>query len=115
MDETGLFLPPQSSREVSRENTETMHAAQRMLHIYRTDCLNNRPNVFEVALPSLAVDTSSVGELLVYLGRVIPATLIVVGSRGMAGVKSWLLGSVSRHVVDQATCPVLVVKQSQES
>ena len=36
--------------------------------------------------------------------------LIVVGSRGLAGVRSALLGSVSQAVRNQADRPVLVVK-----
>ncbi len=36
--------------------------------------------------------------------------LIVLGSRGMSGFKSFLLGSVSDHVVHHAHCPVLIVK-----
>ena len=36
--------------------------------------------------------------------------LIVMGSRGRGGVKGVLLGSVSQYVVEQAKCPVLVVK-----
>lgn len=39
------------------------------------------------------------------------ADLIVVGSRGLSDVKGFLLGSVSRHVVAAAPCPVLVVKR----
>lgn len=38
------------------------------------------------------------------------ADLVVVGSRGRSGIKSALLGSVSRHVIDHAACPVVVVK-----
>ena len=36
--------------------------------------------------------------------------LVVVGSHGRSGFQAALLGSVSRHVVDQAACPVVVVK-----
>jgi nucleotide-binding universal stress UspA family protein len=37
--------------------------------------------------------------------------LIVVGSRGLGNVASFLLGSVSRQVVTKASCNVLVVKK----
>jgi len=37
--------------------------------------------------------------------------LIVVGSRGLGSVASFLLGSVSRQVVSKAHCDVLVVKK----
>ncbi|MCS6291489.1 MAG: universal stress protein [Nitrospira sp.] len=36
--------------------------------------------------------------------------LLVVGSRGLTGVKAISLGSVSRAVAQLATCPVLIVK-----
>ena len=42
------------------------------------------------------------------------AELLVVGSRGRSGIAAALLGSVSRHVVDHAVCPVVVVKAPPE-
>ena len=36
--------------------------------------------------------------------------LIVIGSRGLGGLKEFLLGSVSNRVADHAHCPVLIVK-----
>ncbi len=36
--------------------------------------------------------------------------LIVVGNKGKGGITSWMLGSVSRDIVESCTVPVLVVK-----
>ena len=36
--------------------------------------------------------------------------LIVMGSRGIGGIKEFFLGSVSDRVADRAHCPVLLVK-----
>jgi len=36
--------------------------------------------------------------------------IIVIGSRGLGGIKQLLLGSVSDRFSDKAPCPVLIVK-----
>ena len=36
--------------------------------------------------------------------------LIAMGSHGLSGVLSVLMGSVSRKVLDHAKCPVLIVR-----
>jgi nucleotide-binding universal stress UspA family protein len=36
--------------------------------------------------------------------------LIVMGSRGIRGITSWILGSTSRGVVDSCKKPVLIIK-----
>jgi nucleotide-binding universal stress UspA family protein len=37
--------------------------------------------------------------------------LIIVGSRGLGGMRGWLQGSVSRKLLHYANCSVLVVHQ----
>lgn len=36
--------------------------------------------------------------------------LLVMGSRGLGGIKGFILGSVSKRAVEEAPCPVLIVK-----
>lgn len=38
------------------------------------------------------------------------ADLVIIGSRGLSGLKEFVLGSVSHHVVQHAKVPVLVIK-----
>jgi nucleotide-binding universal stress UspA family protein len=53
------------------------------------------------------VRQGSGGEVLVRLAE--GADLVVVGSRGLGGVKGLLLGSVSHQVTHHAPCPVVVI------
>jgi nucleotide-binding universal stress UspA family protein len=48
---------------------------------------------------------------IVELAEEIGAGMIVVGSRGLGGVRRALMGSVSDSVVRHSHCPVLVVRQ----
>ena len=49
-------------------------------------------------------------EVIVTLAETIAAGLIVMGSRGVGGIRRALMGSVSDSVVRHAHCPVMVVR-----
>lgn len=49
-------------------------------------------------------------EVIVGVAARSHADLIVLGSRGLGGMESFLLGSVSDRVLHHAHCPVMVVK-----
>ena len=51
---------------------------------------------------------------IVALAEELQADLIVMGSRGLGGVRRALMGSVSDSVVRHAHCPVLVVRPDKE-
>ena len=57
-------------------------------------------------------DAASVQTAIASVFKACPGDvdLIVMGSRGLGIVKGVLLGSVSQYIVEQAKCPVLVVK-----
>ncbi|MFE2054573.1 universal stress protein [Streptomyces sp. NPDC059446] len=66
---------------------------------------------------ALGVEGAAAVEKIVVIGnpaqslldRSEGANLLVVGARGYSGFKATLLGSVSLHVTQHATCPVTVV------
>jgi|SRR5947209_6148448 len=61
------------------------------------------------AEPVVVADESNVGETLVEVARQREAQAIVVGSRGLSGLKARLAGSTSRAVLQHADRPVVVV------
>ncbi|MCA1992291.1 MAG: universal stress protein [Coleofasciculus sp. S288] len=59
----------------------------------------------------LEIVTGDPAEEIIRLAHIHQADLIVIGNRGLTGVKRILEGSVSSQVVIDAPCSVLVVKQ----
>jgi nucleotide-binding universal stress UspA family protein len=51
--------------------------------------------------------TGSPGRSLCELAESLPASVIVMGTRGLGGIRRAVLGSVSDHVIRNASCPVL--------
>jgi len=61
------------------------------------------------AQPRTTVRNGSVATAILDVGDEIDAEAIVVGTRGLTGVKSLLLGSVSHALLQHADRPVVVV------
>jgi nucleotide-binding universal stress UspA family protein len=110
------FIPPQAlgdpgllampAGDIAGELSAENEAAHAVLSTAVEDALGGDPAV-EVEQRIVEGDA---GEVLVTESAA--ADLVVVGSHGRSGLTAALLGSVSRHVVDHATCPVVVVKTS---
>ena len=58
-------------------------------------------SVVEEGLPS---------DVICYYANTENVDMVIMGSRGLGGVKGFLLGSVSRNVVNACSKPVLIVK-----
>jgi nucleotide-binding universal stress UspA family protein len=56
--------------------------------------------------------TATIADAILAAANEVGAEVVVVGTRGLTGVKSLLLGSVSHAVVHHADVPVLVVPSS---
>jgi nucleotide-binding universal stress UspA family protein len=59
------------------------------------------------------LDEGGAGTVLVDASH--DADLVVVGSRGLGGIRSFFLGSVSSQVAHHAACPVVIVPPAGEA
>ncbi|GAA4052878.1 universal stress protein [Nonomuraea soli] len=55
-------------------------------------------------------DTESIWKTIVEVADELGSDVIVIGSRGLKGIPSLLLGSVSNHVLHHSKRPTLIVK-----
>ncbi len=70
---------------------------------------------FGLDAEALAVsDDGDIAHTLVNLAHKHGAAAIVVGSRGLSGIRARLEGSTSKGVLKRAPCPVLVVHEEEE-
>ena len=65
------------------------------------------------AEPMAVVDAGGVAQTILDLAHDHEAAAIVVGSRGLSGLRARLEGSTSKAVSKRASCPVIVVHESE--
>jgi nucleotide-binding universal stress UspA family protein len=63
-----------------------------------------------VAEPQAVPDKVDVADTLVDIARERGAAVVVVGSHGISGLRTRLLGSVSRKLIEHCDRPVLVIR-----
>lgn len=99
--------PPESNLETVADRPHSDSEALPYRHIEK------QLQSYQINLPGeseLEIVSGDPSEEIVRLANIYQADLIVIGSRGLTGVKRILQGSVSSQVVEDAPCSVLVVK-----
>lgn len=114
-----LQLPPDTkvvlSHVIPPRNNDTDVAADRpraVEDIYYKD-VEKQLQSYQAGLPcqsELEVVSGDPAEEIIRLANIYQADLIVIGNRGLTGMKRILEGSVSSQVVADAPCSVFVVK-----
>lgn len=105
---------------------ETFNLIQRvvprpMSESYRSDVKERNEQILSDAVqhaqttrPHLKITQSIVqgrpADKIVEVAKERKIDLIIMGSRGIGGIKGMLLGSVADRVADHAACPVMIVK-----
>lgn len=56
------------------------------------------------------IEQGDPGRIIVELAENNDCDLIVMGSRGLGRIKSFLLGSVSNYVLHHTNCPIMLIK-----
>lgn len=103
IEESQDFLPPEIYQEMLEEqkNQHKNMLSEALKKVIKTN-------------PNLKISTKLVegrpADKIVETAKQEEFDIIIMGNRGLGGVKGYILGSVSDRVADHASCPVLVVK-----
>ena len=105
-DMTGVGYPPPSAAEVAAlDDAQKNHAVE----VADAGVALAR-ELGATAEANPVADEAHVADTLAAVAERVDACAIVVGSRGLGGVRSRLFGSTSREVLRRSERPVLVVK-----
>jgi nucleotide-binding universal stress UspA family protein len=115
-----LYVVPSDIRYDQIDDVETPGIPRPVKGIVMTAMQGGQKYVDEVKLKAtesnvsvgtdVVISTNSVVKTIVEYAEEKNIDLIVIGSRGMSGLKRMLLGSIASGVVTYAECPVLVIK-----
>ncbi len=112
MASDGLTVNPMVNPEVAIEVDRGVHQAAEQVS---TDGAELAKSLGLAAEPLAVPDDGDVARTLLGVARERNAAAIVVGSRGLSGLRARLEGSTSKTLLKHATCPVVVVHEPDES
>ena len=105
-------IPPLSSHEVEKAASRQAKAEEYQGLMLLTQTVNElKAGQFEVVPVLRRGDAAT--EILEH-AKAHKVNWIVTGSRGFSAVKGWLLGSVSRQLIYQCKCSVLLIPEQME-
>ncbi|QIR37417.1 universal stress protein [Tolypothrix sp. PCC 7910] len=102
-----VFPTPESEMELPADKPHSDSPTLSFFHIEKQ--LQSYQESLSVK-SALELVNGDPAEEIIRLANIYNADLIVIGSRGLTGMKRIVLGSVSIQVVEEASCSVLVVK-----
>jgi nucleotide-binding universal stress UspA family protein len=102
-----VFLPPDADQKIPADRPHPESAEVSYLQIEKQ--LQSYQKNLSIS-SELELVTGDPAEEIIRLANIYQADLIVIGSRGLTGMKRIVQGSVSSQVVEDAPCSVLVVK-----
>ncbi|MBN3939560.1 MAG: universal stress protein [Nostoc sp.] len=102
-----VFPTPESEMELPADRPQSESPTFSYFHIEKQ--LQSYQEKLSVR-SELELVTGDPAEEIIRLANIYKTDLIVIGSRGLMGMKRIVQGSVSSQVVEEANCSVLVVK-----
>jgi nucleotide-binding universal stress UspA family protein len=107
-----IVRPPSATPSDDLENLVPLDSEGKSLTTLLDDLRTEAQTKGVTALDPVFLRGEVVPSILEYLGRN-PQDLAVAGSRGLSRGRRILLGSVSTGLVNEAPCPVLVVRPTR--
>ena len=101
-------LPPDPETVEAIDRVEREHAAT-----VADDGAEFARSVGLAAEPHAVPDEFDVADTLIDIARERGAAVVVVGSHGISGLRSRVLGSVSRKLIEHCDRPVLVIRDDR--
>ena len=106
----GLVMTPPVDPEVAHEVDVGLHSDAEQMARKGAETAGS---LGLEAAPLSVPDARNVADTLIDLAREQRAAAIVVGSRGLSGIRARLEGSTSKALLAHAPCPVLVVHATE--
>lgn len=95
---------PKKYHYLSYPEKPVLLAADKMMESAKKKCAQNG------ILFERKIDFGDPGPKITKFAESLNFDIIIIGTRGMSGIKETLLGSVSNHIVHKSSVPVMIVK-----